>query len=354
MGAEAALRRHVECSITDLAELDDGSIRTVAGVVTGLARKYTKRGDLMATFVLEDLAAAIEVMVFPKTMLQYGELLDADAIVVVKAASTGAKTRPSSWRWRSRAPSCTSTAARPSRLRVKAGVLDDDRVAKLRELLRTHPGHSQVFVQIVGPEKETVLRLGDEFNCEPATASTPSSASSSAPTASRNSVLEARQDASTVCSGVWSELSIQCPTAASRRAGSGRAARRSTRRRNRACGGASRATRRSPARARARRCRAGVCARVTRSRPARADHAVLPDGGVSGLGVAVGAPRAERVAHAELGLERVRVRRAFPRTIIRRNRSPRRCADRSKRSASNCATVVFPDAITPVTSTTRP
>ena len=36
----------------------------------------------MATFVLEDLAAAIEVMVFPKTMLQYGELLDADAIVV--------------------------------------------------------------------------------------------------------------------------------------------------------------------------------------------------------------------------------------------------------------------------------
>src|SRR5262249_24577085 len=53
MGAERALRRHVECTITDLAELDDGTLRTVAGVVTGLQRKYTKRGDLMATFVLE-------------------------------------------------------------------------------------------------------------------------------------------------------------------------------------------------------------------------------------------------------------------------------------------------------------
>ena len=37
MGAESVLRRHVECSIAELADLDDGSIRTVAGVVTGLA-----------------------------------------------------------------------------------------------------------------------------------------------------------------------------------------------------------------------------------------------------------------------------------------------------------------------------
>ena len=38
----------------------------------------------MATFVLEDLEAAIEVMVFPKTMLEYGGLLAEDAIVAVR------------------------------------------------------------------------------------------------------------------------------------------------------------------------------------------------------------------------------------------------------------------------------
>ena len=57
-------------------------MRTVGGIVTALNRKYTKRGDLMATFVLEDLGAALEVMVFPKTMAQYGHLLEDDAIVV--------------------------------------------------------------------------------------------------------------------------------------------------------------------------------------------------------------------------------------------------------------------------------
>jgi DNA polymerase-3 subunit alpha len=47
-------------------------------------------------------------------------------------------------------------------LRVKAPVLTDARVEKLRELLRAHPGESPVFVRVVGPETETVLRLGDD------------------------------------------------------------------------------------------------------------------------------------------------------------------------------------------------
>jgi len=54
----------------------------------------------------------------------------------------------------------------PLTLKVKTGVLTDERVARLRELLGSHPGESPVFVRVVGPEKETVLRLGDEFRCE--------------------------------------------------------------------------------------------------------------------------------------------------------------------------------------------
>ena len=85
MGAEAALRRYADTTLTELKEMREGEMRTVGGVVTALARKYTKRGDLMATFVLEDLGGAVEVMVFPKTMANYGELLTEDAIVCVKA-----------------------------------------------------------------------------------------------------------------------------------------------------------------------------------------------------------------------------------------------------------------------------
>ena len=166
MGVEAALRRLVECSITDLNELDDGAMRTVAGVVTGLQRKYTKRGDLMATFVLEDLAASIEVMVFPKTMLTYGELLTPDAVITVRGRVDGRDDTPKLMAMEITRPEVHADSGPPVKLRVRAGVLNDDRVQKLRDLLAANPGDSPVLLTLIGPEKETDLRLGDEFRCD--------------------------------------------------------------------------------------------------------------------------------------------------------------------------------------------
>ena len=84
LGAEPALRRRSDGSVADLAEFEEGSVKVFAGIITGLQRKWTKRGELMAVFVLEDLEAAMEVMVFPRTMHEYGPLLDDDAVVCVK------------------------------------------------------------------------------------------------------------------------------------------------------------------------------------------------------------------------------------------------------------------------------
>src|SRR5207253_3947574 len=84
MGVEDSLRRHTDCSLVELRELRDGETRWVGGVITALQRKYTRRGELMALFVLEDLEAAMEVMVFPRSMHEYGPMLDDDPVVCVK------------------------------------------------------------------------------------------------------------------------------------------------------------------------------------------------------------------------------------------------------------------------------
>jgi DNA polymerase-3 subunit alpha len=165
IGAERALRKYVECSISDLRELDDGAMKTVAGVVTSLQRKYTKRGDLMATFVLEDLGAAIETMVFPKTMQQYGELLAPDAIVTVKARVDGRDDTPKLIAMEVGRPEVILDGGPPLRLKVRAGVLTQDKIGSLREVLSRHPGDSPVFVHLVSSEKTTVVRLGDDFLC---------------------------------------------------------------------------------------------------------------------------------------------------------------------------------------------
>ena len=82
MGVEQALRRRVDSSIADLEDREEGMV-TIGGVVTKLSRRFTKKGDQMATFVLEDLDSSIEVTVFARTLAQYGHMLDDDVIVTV-------------------------------------------------------------------------------------------------------------------------------------------------------------------------------------------------------------------------------------------------------------------------------
>jgi DNA polymerase-3 subunit alpha len=120
----------------------------------------------MATFVLEDLAASIEVMVFPKTMLTYGELLASDAIVTIKGRVDKRDDTPKLMAMEVTRPEVHLDTGPPLRLRVRASVLTSERVAKLKELLIAHTGDSPVFVHMNGGETEKVLRLGDEFCCD--------------------------------------------------------------------------------------------------------------------------------------------------------------------------------------------
>jgi DNA polymerase-3 subunit alpha len=166
LGAKRILARYADCTISEVLELEDGTMRTVAGIVSGLNRKYTKRGDLMATFVLEDLGATIEVMVFPKTMQQYGELLAPDAIVTVKARVDGRDDTSKLIAMEITRPEIVLDAGPTVRLKVRPNALSGDRVDRLHEILRAHPGDSPFFVHLVGADKETVLRLGDEYCCD--------------------------------------------------------------------------------------------------------------------------------------------------------------------------------------------
>jgi DNA polymerase-3 subunit alpha len=162
MGAERALRKHVDGTLSELRESREGELRTVGGIVTALNRKYTKRGDLMATFVLEDLAAALEVMVFPKTMSQYGHLLEDDAIVVVKGRLDMRDDMPKIIAMEVVRPELSVDSGPPVRVKVKLNALSDAKVGKLKAILADHPGDSPVYVHLESPEKTTVLRLGDD------------------------------------------------------------------------------------------------------------------------------------------------------------------------------------------------
>ena len=194
IGAERVLRRHVDCTIAEVLELDDGSMRTVAGIVTGLNRKYTKRGDLMATFVLEDLAATIEVMVFPKTMQQLRRAARTRRDRHGEGAGRRARRHAEADRDGDHpARDRSSTPVRPVRLRVRparsaptasTGCTRSCRASRRQPVLRAPRRPRQ------GDGAEARRRVSA---ATPAPTSSPSSASPSAPTASCNSASDVRR-----------------------------------------------------------------------------------------------------------------------------------------------------------------
>jgi DNA polymerase-3 subunit alpha len=211
VGAEAALRRHTDCTILDLREESPGrelagaataggangggaaglaggagsgygasaggdgfggaatgwygarnanSERWVGGVVTGLNRRYTRRGELMATFVLEDLQSSIEVFVFPRTMTEVGHMLADDVVVCVKGRLDLRDEVPKIVCSELKRPQLSADGSEPLEVVVPVNALDDTRVERLRELLREHPGSSPVYLH-VGTK---VVRLAHEYD----------------------------------------------------------------------------------------------------------------------------------------------------------------------------------------------
>jgi DNA polymerase-3 subunit alpha len=104
----------------------------------------------------------MEVLVFPKVMAACDPLLADDAIVCVKGRLDLRDETPRIVAVDVTQPKLVLEEGAPVRLRIRADALTEERVARLQDLLREHPGDRPVFVHLQGQGKTTVLRLSDE------------------------------------------------------------------------------------------------------------------------------------------------------------------------------------------------
>ncbi len=162
MGVESSLRRRTDGTVDEILGGEEEAVCSVGGVVTGLQRKWTKRGDLMAVFQLEDLRGAIEVMVFPKTMTEHGHKLEDDAIVIVRGRVDRKEDTPRVMAMELErfepvveSPSVTIDLTRSA--------VNDDLLRRLKGVLADHPGESEVVLQL--SERQRV-RLADDLSVD--------------------------------------------------------------------------------------------------------------------------------------------------------------------------------------------
>ena len=161
LGYEAALARRCDKTVGALEDESDGAFLRVGGVVTNLQKKWTRKGDLMAIFELEDLEGSIEVMVFPRQMTEHGFKLVDDSIVVVRGRLDG-KDDISKFIAQDIDvfDSSQMTEAAPLRLRLPVHAQDPSTLDELKILLSDHQGDSDVFLHLDGSQ---VIRLPDSY-----------------------------------------------------------------------------------------------------------------------------------------------------------------------------------------------
>jgi len=166
MGLEHVLAGASDCSIGQLLldeERPDGSPITVTGLVTAVQRKITKKGDTWAVVTLEDLDGAIEVLMFPGTYQLAGSLLAEDAILTVRGRLSRSKETPEIRGEEVTVPDLTDDRTGPVVVSLPITRCTPPVVDQLKEVLRTHPGVTEVHLRLLGRQQTTVMRVDDNL-----------------------------------------------------------------------------------------------------------------------------------------------------------------------------------------------
>jgi len=169
LGLEHVLSAAADTSLARLTEdsVADGTVVTVAGIVSAVTRKVTKQGKVWATTSIEDLDGMAEALFFPATYELVGSHVIEDQIVVLKARVDKREDVPRLVALDLSIPDVSNRAEHPLVLSVPQARCDPHLVGALKEVLGTHPGTTEVHLQLVAEGGTTVFRLGEGVRVAP-------------------------------------------------------------------------------------------------------------------------------------------------------------------------------------------
>jgi DNA polymerase-3 subunit alpha len=153
-----------DCSIAGLADRHPGEVVACGGIVAGLRKKLTRRGDLMVLLDLEDLSgSSVETVVFPKVQDQFAAMLRPDTILLIKGRVDRDARDDSIKLIAMEVAEPKLGGDHPLVINLEVDACTPKVVDHLKEILSAHPGSTQVFLHLARNEATTVLRLGSEF-----------------------------------------------------------------------------------------------------------------------------------------------------------------------------------------------
>ncbi len=163
LGVEHVLAQAVECSVSALADRDDGAPVTVGGILSSVVRKVTKKGDAWAMATLEDLEGAVEVLFFPAAYQAAAVQLVEDAVVLVRGRVDRREDVPKLVASELIVPDLSVGSRGPVVVQLPTARCTPPVVERFKEVLAAHPGTTEVHLQLVSGARTTLVRLDDRL-----------------------------------------------------------------------------------------------------------------------------------------------------------------------------------------------
>ncbi|MBI5399890.1 DNA polymerase III subunit alpha [Candidatus Saganbacteria bacterium] len=155
-----SLEAQASTRIAEIADMREGEVVTIGGLLSDCRRLTTKKGDNMLIAKIEDMSGSIGLIVFPKTFRQAAELLVNDQVVIVK----GRVNRDMRTEEFNIAAESVNVMAEMEKIRSLTielvGVNDNNILSKMKETLLSNNGLDPVFVKMDGKR----VALGRNFH----------------------------------------------------------------------------------------------------------------------------------------------------------------------------------------------
>jgi DNA polymerase-3 subunit alpha len=138
---------------SSLGELDHESPVTLAGILTALRVRPSKKGDLWAAATLEDLRGSVDLLVFPQALQQLQGVLKPDAALLIKGRVRHEENAPTKVVVsEARALEAAVNGKKPELLiRVNMSNTSESLIEELERLLTAFPGDNPVLLELTRP-----------------------------------------------------------------------------------------------------------------------------------------------------------------------------------------------------------
>jgi DNA polymerase-3 subunit alpha len=162
------LRRAAGHLIHELAELPDGTVTTIVGMVSSVKRITTKKsGELMAFVTIEGLEGSVEMLCFPGIYQENKELLVQDKVVRIRGRVDHKDEAETKFIPMTIEAFVTKTGLEPLAISVDGERLPSTVIDDLKGILVRFPGECSVDMYVSTGESARRLRLGDGFKVNP-------------------------------------------------------------------------------------------------------------------------------------------------------------------------------------------